>query len=347
MEIPTLLSPAQLIPLMQTVKTARRCVVCAHRGPDGDALGSSLGMAEYLRKIGKQVTIVMPTAFPDFLRWMPGAADVIIFEEHEAEARQSIKEADLIVCLDFGQLSRLGDMGEVVARAQAKRICIDHHLDPDPTVADVIVSHPEACSTCELVFRVIDELGGYERMSRSGAACLYTGMMTDTGAFAYNSTRSEIYVIIARLLAKGIDKDKIYRRVYYNYSEHRLRFVGYVMNEKLQFYLSHRASIFTITREEMKRFNYLRGDAEGLVNMPLQVKGMKLSVSLREDTEKDVVRVSLRSVDDFPCNEMAARFFNGGGHLNASGGELPFPLSEAVKTVEAAIAAYEDRLKAK
>ena len=119
------------------------------------------------------------------------------------------------------------------------------------------------------------------------------------------------------------------------------------MNEKLQFYLGHRASIFTITREEMKRFNYLRGDAEGLVNMPLQVKGMKLSVSLREDTEKDVVRVSLRSVDDFPCNEMAARFFNGGGHLNASGGELPFPLSEAVKTVEAAIAAYEDRLKAK
>ena len=153
--------------------------------------------------------------------------------------------------------------------------------------------------------------------------------------------------IIPRLLAKGIDKDRIYRHVYYNDSEHRLRFVGYVMNEKLQFYCGHRASLFTITREEMKRFNYLRGDAEGLVNMPLQVKGMKLSVSLREDTEKDVVRVSLRSVDDFPCNEMAARFFNGGGHLNASGGELPFPLSEAVKTVEAAIAAYEDRLKAK
>ena len=347
MDIPQILTPTQLIQLMQLVKSARRCVVCAHRGPDGDAVGSSLGMAEYLRKIGKQVNIIFPTAFPDFLRWMPGAADTIIFEERESEARQLIKEADLIVCLDFGQLSRMAEMGAVVAAAKAKRICIDHHLDPDPAVADVIVSLPQACSTCELVFRVIDELGGYERISRSAAACLYTGMMTDTGAFAYNSSRSEVYVIIARLLAKGIDKDRIYRHVYYNYSEHRLRFVGYVMNEKLQFYCSHRASLFTITREEMKRFNYLRGDAEGLVNMPLQVKGMKLSVSLREDTEKDVVRVSLRSVDDFPCNEMAARFFNGGGHLNASGGELPFPLSEAVKTVEAAIAAYEDRLKAK
>ena len=158
MDIPQILTPTQLIQLMQLVKSARRCVVCAHRGPDGDAVGSSLGMAEYLRKIGKQVNIIFPTAFPDFLRWMPGAADTIIFEERESEARQLIKEADLIVCLDFGQLSRMAEMGAVVAAAKAKRICIDHHLDPDPAVADVIVSLPQACSTCELVFRVIDEL---------------------------------------------------------------------------------------------------------------------------------------------------------------------------------------------
>ena len=165
-------------------------------------------------------------------------------------------------------------------------------------------------------------------------------MMTDTGGFTYNSNSPEIYQLISLLLAKGIDKDKIYRNVFNTYSESRLRLTGYILYKKLDFYQDRRASIFTLTRSEMTRFNFIRGDAEGLVNMPLQVKGMRLSISLREDTERDVVRVSLRSVDDFPCNKMAEEFFNGGGHLNASGGELPFPLSEAVKTAERAIEAY-------
>jgi phosphoesterase RecJ-like protein len=169
-------------------------------------------------------------------------------------------------------------------------------------------------------------------------------MMTDTGAFTYASAEPEIYMIISLLLTKGIDKDKIYRNVFYSYSEGRLRMMGYVMNEKLQFYEKHKASIFTMNREELSRFHYIRGDMEGFVNMPLQVKGMRLSISLREDTERDVVRVSLRSVDDFPCNKMAAEFFNGGGHHNASGGELPFPLEEAVKTAERAIEAYKELL---
>ena len=154
----------------------------------------------------------------------------------------------------------------------------------------------------------------------------------------------EIYEIISLLLTKEIDKDKIYRNVFNVYSADRMRLTGYVLYEKLHFYARNRASIFTLTREEMKRFNFIRGDAEGLVNMPLQVKGMRLSISLREDTERDVVRVSLRSVDDFPCNKMAEEFFNGGGHLNASGGELPFPLEEAVKTAERAIEAYSEKL---
>lgn len=211
-------------------------------------------------------------------------------------------------------------------------------------MADIVISHPEMCATGELVFRLISQLGGFETMTRQAATCLYTGMMTDTGGFTYNSIDPDIYVIISKLLSKEIDKDKIYRNVYNNFSEHRLRFTGYILNEKLRFYENNRASIFTITREEMKRFHFIRGDAEGLVNMPLQVKGMRLSISLREDTEKDVVRVSLRSVDDFPCNKMAEDFFNGGGHLNASGGELPFPLENAMKTAEKAIAAYKNLL---
>ena len=200
------------------------------------------------------------------------------------------------------------------------------------------------CSTSELVFRLILQLGGFEDMTQSMATCIYTGMMTDTGGFTYNSNDPAIYEIISMLLTKNIDKDKIYRNVFNVYSVDRIRLTGYILNEKLTFYASNRASIFTLTRDEMKHFNFIRGDAEGLVNMPLQVKGMRLSISLREDTERDVIRVSLRSVDDFPCNKMAEEFFNGGGHLNASGGELPFPLSEAIKTAERAIEAYENLL---
>lgn len=344
MELTPLLSNKDLFDLMRTIQQSHRILICAHRGPDGDAVGSALGWAEYLRGLEKSVRVVMPNPFPDFLRWMPGSKSIIFHEGREAEVAKIADECDLIFLLDFNGLDRLKEMGPVIANAKADRVMIDHHLNPDPTAARLIISRPEACSTSELVFRLIYQLGGYERMTRYGAACIYTGMMTDTGGFTYSSNDPEIYLIIGHLLRKGIDKDKIYRNVYNNYSEHRLRFIGYVLNEKLVFYANHKASILTITREEMKRFNYIRGDAEGLVNMPLQVRGMRLSISLREDTEKDVVRVSLRSVDDFPCNEMAAQFFNGGGHLNASGGELPFPLEEAVKTAERAIEAFADRL---
>ncbi len=340
-----ILSDKEQIQLLNILRNAQRIVLCAHRSPDGDALGSALGWAGYLRGIGKQTDIIMPNAFPDFLRWMPGSKDIKLYQGNEAEATGIINAADTIFMLDFNALSRLQEMGDVVARSKARRVMIDHHEDPDGDAAELIISRPAACSTSEMVFRLIVQLGGFGRLSRSTAACIYTGMMTDTGAFSYASADPEIYLIIAKLLTKGIDKDRIYRNVYNNFSEHRLRFTGYVLNEKLQFYEGRRASIFTITREEMKRFKYIRGDAEGLVNMPLQVRGMRLSISLREDTEKDVIRVSLRSVDDFPCNEMATEFFNGGGHLNASGGELPFPLEEAVKTAECAIAAYAEKLR--
>lgn len=213
-------------------------------------------------------------------------------------------------------------------------------MTPDRDFVKVCISQPQRSSTSELVFRVISQLGGMDNLSTDGAVSLYTGMMTDTGGFTYNSSDPEIYMIISQLLTKGFDKDKIYRNVFNNYSQSRLRLMGYLLHEKLQFLAEGKASYFTLTREEMKQFDYIRGDSEGFVNLPLQVKGMRLSISLREDTESDVVRVSLRSVDDFPCNRMAEEFFNGGGHLNASGGHLPFPMSEAVETVKKAVEAY-------
>ncbi len=339
-----ILNNTEFVELMKAIQQSKRIVVCAHRGPDGDAVGSSLGWAEYLKSLGKQVIVVLPNPFPDFLRWLPNSHLIHFYARHEAAATQIINEADLIFCLDFNGLSRLQEMEGAVARAKADRILIDHHLNPDRNIAKLVISHPQMSSTSELVFRLILQLGGFEDMTQSMATCIYTGMMTDTGGFTYNSNDPAIYEIISMLLTKNIDKDKIYRNVFNVYSADRIRLTGYILYEKLNFYANNRASVFTLTRDEMKRFNFIRGDAEGLVNMPLQVKGMRLSISLREDTERDVIRVSLRSVDDFPCNKMAAEFFNGGGHLNASGGELPFPLSEAIKTAERAIEAYENLL---
>ena len=339
-----LLSQEELFELMRIVQSSRRIVICAHRGPDGDAVGSCLGWAEYLTHLGKQVKVVLPNPFPDFLRWLPNSHTIQFYAKHEKEARQIIQDADLIFCLDFNALDRLQEMRDAVAKSSADKVIIDHHLNPDREMARMTISHPEACSTSELVFRLIHQLGGFEQMTRLGATCIYTGMMTDTGGFTYSSSRPEIYEVISLLLSKSIDKDKIYRNVFNVYSVDRIRLTGYILYEKLQFLADNHASLFTLTREEMKRFNFIRGDAEGLVNMPLQVKGMRLSISLREDTERDAVRVSLRSVDDFPCNKMAEEFFNGGGHPNASGGELPFPLSDAVETAQKAIEAYRHLL---
>lgn len=330
--------------MLRTIQQSNKIVICAHRGPDGDAVGASLGWAEYLTALGKQVNVVLPNPFPDFLRWLPNSHLIQFYAKHEAAASRIIGEADLIFCLDFNNLDRLLDMKGAVERAKADRVMIDHHLDPDTKVVKQAISYPGMSSTSEIVFRLIHQLGGFDAMTKNGATCIYTGMMTDTGGFTYNSNAPEIYEIVSLLLTKGIDKDKIYRNIYNVYSVDRIKLMGYIMYEKLHFYARNKASIFTLTREEMTRFNFIRGDAEGLVNMPLQVKGMRLSISLREDTERDVVRVSLRSVDDFPCNKMAEQFFNGGGHLNASGGELPFPLTDAVKTAERAIEAFADRL---
>lgn len=326
--------------LFRLLRESKRIVLCAHRSPDGDAIGSCLGWAEYLRSLGKSVRIIMPDPFPDFLKFLPGQQQVIFYDRSQQFANDLIAKADLICCLDFNDLSRLLDMGKAIARAKAERLLIDHHLDPTPDVAKLKISFPGMSSTTELVFHIISQLGGLDALTLQGATALYTGMMTDTGAFAYGCSYPDFFLVVAQLLEKGVDKDAVYHAVFHSYRPSRLKFMGYIFNQKQRFLCDNRASLFTITRQDMLDHQYIRGDAEGFVNMPEMVKGLKLSISLREDTKKDVIRVSLRSVGDFPCNEMAEKFFHGGGHKNASGGQLPFPMEEAEKTVEAAVAYY-------
>jgi len=331
--------------LRSLINDAETIVICCHMNPDGDALGSSLGWAEYLRSIGKDPVVIVPDQYPDYLQWLPNSEKIIRYDKHTEQAELLLKTADLICCLDFNTPSRTDQMAETLVCAAAKKLLIDHHLGPD-IETELTVSHPEASSTSELVFRLVWQLGGFESQSRHFAIPIYCGMMTDTGGFTYNSSDPDIYFIISQLLTKKINKDKIYRNVYHNYSENRLRLLGYVMLEKLVVDASRHASYFTLTREDLRRFHFIKGDAEGLVNMPLQIKGHKLSVSLREDTEKDnLVWVSLRSVDNFPCNKMAELFFNGGGHLNASGGRLNCSIEEAIKITQQAFLHFESMLK--
>lgn len=332
-----LLNDGDLECLRQLIAESEKIVVCCHQNPDGDAVGSVLGWSEYLRLQGKDPLMVVPDMYPDFLQWLPNTEKLVRYDKHTERVDAALADADLVFCLDFNRLERTEKMGEVMKDCAARKVMIDHH--PDPTIPGAFcISHPELSSTCEIVFRVIWQQGGFEAMGKKTAVPLYCGMMTDTGGFTYNSTAPEVYFIISQLLTKGINKDKIYRNVYNNYSEWRIRLIGYVLYQKLQVFSEKRACYFALTRQDLKRFRYVKGDAEGLVNMPLQIKNMRLSISLREDTERDnLIWVSLRSVDDFSCTKVAERWFNGGGHLNASGGRLNCSMEEAEKIVRQAI----------
>lgn len=324
---------------------AERMVIVTHVGPDGDAIGSSLGLWHFLNSQEKTANIIVPNAFPDFLKWMPGSKDILQYDRYKEFADQLIAEADVICCLDFNALSRIDAMADAVRNSPARKILIDHHLHPED-FCRIVISHPEISSTSELIFRLICRMGYFSDITKQGAECIYTGMMTDTGGFTYNSNNREIYFIISELLSKGIDKDAIYRKVFNTYSESRLRLMGHVLTQ-MKVYPEYRTALISLTEKEQKQFSYIRGDSEGFVNIPLSIKNVVFSCFLREDTEKPMIKISLRSVGTFPCNQLATEFFGGGGHLNASGGEFYGTMEEARQVFEQALEKYKPLLNAK
>ena len=339
------LTPQEATQLKKMFDQCRNVVITTHASPDGDAIGSSLALQEYLVRRGKQATVIVPNYFPDFLKWMNGADRIILYNNHRAQAKTHIMMADLIVALDYNGLSRIDELATPIGYARCSKIMIDHHTYPEQ-FCDLQISRPNMSSTCELLFRIFNQLGELNRLNRFAAEDIYAGMCTDTGRFTYNSNDPEIFNIVAELMRKGIDKDRIIRNIYNQNTEGRYRLMGYILHEKLVVMHDLHASYFSLTRDELKRFNYIKGDAEGIVNMPLEIRGQKLSIALREDTEKPQICVSIRSFDDFPANEMATRFFNGGGHFNAAGGRLYCSMDEAIQQTEAAIQSYSDLLTA-
>lgn len=326
------------------IDRADKIVIVSHVSPDGDAIGSSLGLYHFLNSLEKTVNVIVPNAFPDFLKWMPGSKDILLYDRYQEFADKLIAEADVICCLDFNAIKRVDEMATAVASSPARKAMVDHHLHPEE-FCQIVMSYPRISSTSELIFRLICRLGAFSDITKECAECIYTGMMTDTGSFTYNSNNQEIYFIISELLSKGIDKDDIYRKVYNTYSESRLRLMGYVLSN-MKVYKNHNAALISLRKDEQSQFDYIKGDSEGFVNIPLSIKDVRFSCFLREDTEKRMIKISLRSVGKFPCNRLAADFFNGGGHLNASGGEFYGTMEEAMDTFEKALEKYKSLLTA-
>lgn len=337
-----LLSKAQADQLSSLIRKSNRVAVVCHMTPDGDALGSSLCMVHVLLSLGKFATVIVPDCPPQNLMFLPGANHIVVASCRQERAASLLADADLVVLLDFNDLKRIDRMAQMVEDSKAKRVVIDHHLNPSIS-ADVLISRPDVSSTCALLYQVLEAIGLERRISREAAECCCTGMMTDTGNFSYNSNDPQLYRILERLVAKGVDKDAIYTRIFNTNTESRIRITGYALSQKMQLLPEHQAAVIALSRSELDEYSYKRGDTEALVNVPLSIPGVTYSIFLRED-EPGYVKISMRSRGHFSVKDICEKHFGGGGHVNASGGEMHAPIDDVVKRVLDVLPEYDAML---
>ena len=321
--------------LRALINGVQRIAITCHKSPDGDALGSTLALCHVLRRLGKDATVVTPDMAPKALEFIPGVRNLVVFTKHEVRARRILTEAQAIFCLDFNSLHRIDRLGEIIEPLSTTRVLIDHHLDPEDAF-DLSISFPEASSTCELVFRVLMQMGLLRMMDRQAASCLYVGLLTDTGGFAYSCDNPEFYEIISSILRRRIDRVNLYNKAMNTFSADSLRLQGYAISEKMQLFPDQGAALIVLDKSDLDRFNYNRGDTETLVNKPLAIPGIYWSVFLREDADR--IKVSCRSQGDFSVSDICSRYFNGGGHENAAGGEFYGTIDEAVQAFRQVLA---------
>ena len=322
--------------LIKAIEESKNVVVVAHTAPDGDAVGSSLALSGVLKKMGKNVEVVMPDALPKSIMFLQGATNIKIYKENQEECSRVIENADTIFCLDFNEPKRVDLMQSAIENATAYKVMIDHHINPSD-FCDLVISYPHLSSTSLLVYKVIVQLALDNLISKPEAEAIYTGMMTDTGNFSYNSNDSDIYIAISQLLQRGIDKDEIYKIVCNTSTINKLKLNSYAISEKMEI-LDGGVAIITLSRLELNRYSYQKGDTEGLVNQPLGIEGVNISIFYRE--ENGYVKVSLRSVGEYPVNIIASDLYNGGGHKNASGGEFFGTMTDAVELFKSKLQNY-------
>jgi phosphoesterase RecJ-like protein len=332
----------ELAALKKLLAHPRKIVITTHHKPDGDAMGSSLGLYNYLIQQGHHAKVITPTDYPDFLAWMPGNGEVMIYTEHPAEAATLVAEAELIFCLDFNTLSRINELGELVRASTAVKVMIDHHLEPED-FDDYRHWNINACASAQLVYDfIVNQLHNKALVNKDVASCLYTGIMTDSASFRLPNTTAEVHRIAADLIEAGAVNWRIHELVYSNSSESRLRFLGYCLSEKLEVLHEFNTAIITVNRAELQKYDVVTGDTEGIVNYALSITGIRLAAFIVERTDK--VKLSLRSRGDFPANDICKKYFNGGGHRNAAGGTSTDSLEEVIQQFKLILPEYKKLL---
>jgi bifunctional oligoribonuclease and PAP phosphatase NrnA len=317
--------------IKKELEQANYIVITTHKSPDGDAIGSSLGLYHFLKNKGKKVVVIVPDAFPDFLKWMSLSDEIVYFDKDKEIALNHIVNSDLIFSLDYNALGRIGELGEVIGDSKASKIVIDHHQNPQEFANHYYVD-TNCCSTAQLVYEFIDQLGELDSLTKDISECLYCGIMTDTGSFRFPSTTAKTHQIIAHFLELGANGSKIHEKVYDTYSEKRLRLLGYALTEKMKVFPEYNAAYISLSQKELKEFNFQKGDTEGLVNYPLSINGIKFSALITEK-EQDI-SMSFRSKDDVFVNEFANTHFQGGGHIYAAGGKSDLSLEDTIAKFE-------------
>ncbi|MBS3993732.1 MAG: bifunctional oligoribonuclease/PAP phosphatase NrnA [Bacteroidetes bacterium] len=322
--------------LKNYLASPKKIVIVPHRNPDGDAIGASLAMQHYLHKKNHQVTVVSPNELPGFLTWMPAAKNILKFDKQNRQSKKAINEAELIFLLDFNTLSRVGDdMEKSLLTYNGDFVMIDHHLQPD-TIAKYMFSDSSYSATCEMIYEFIYNLGDNQLIDKTIATCIYTGIMTDTGNFRFPATQPRTHKIVAELMEREADNAYIYNKVFDSNTYQNLQLLGHALS---QLHVLPKASTayFVLSKNELKAFDYQKGDTEGIVNYGLSIKGITLAAIFIEDEDQGIVKISFRSKGTFSVNEFARNHFNGGGHQNAAGARstdsLEFTVQKFIKLV--------------
>lgn len=316
-------------------------MIC-HINPDGDAIGSQLALYHYLEAKGKKVNLISPNYLQEFLKWMDGSDMINIYIKDRKKCKVLIKEADLIIMVDFNQPNRLGEAEKAVLNSAAYKVIIDHHLNPD-SFTDLVITDPDRCSTAELVNALISNLESGQFLTKAYAEAVYTGIITDTGNFEHGAFSGDTFRTCAVLLDYGIDHDRIYDVIYNNFSEERMKLMGYALNSRMVVIPEYESAYIYLTKDDLIEFKHIKGDTEGFVNLPLSIRGIRFSTLFIE--KKDHIKLSFRSKGNFPVNEFASLYFAGGGHLNASGGEYYDTLSNTIKYFMRVQAEFSERYK--
>lgn len=327
--------------IKEILATPRDIVITTHRNPDGDAIGSSLAMFHYLSRMGHSVKVISPSEYPDFLEWMPGVKDIIIYDVDPEESKKEVERAEIIFFLDFNGLDRIDKLGELIAPLKCTKIMIDHHLYPEPC-ADYLISDTMVSSTCELVYDFIERIGDKQKIDVVIAESIFTGILTDTGSFKY-STSPKLFRIVADLIELGADDYKLQDLIFNSLKEKSLQLLGHCLNRRMEILEEYHTGIITLTKEDYVRFDIQRGDTEGIVNYLLMMKNVKLAAFITE--QPTIVKISLRSKGDFSVQEIAKKHFKGGGHKNAAGGFSFQNLRATVKKFKELLPEYEEKLK--